>query len=281
MAIGGPFTPAAILDDRGLHVLHMLPLGVESETGEPLWLAVRMRFANWDAFKREIYLLGTLTLALACVVGAAAAIYGVRRSREQALRHERDRAAAASEAKSEFIAFVSHELRTPLQGVIGYADIVRAEPEHPLRRDFLDALAGQGRHLLRMVNDLLDFSAAEAGRLKLERRSFRLRDVFTEVAKAFEPAIREKGLAWGSAEIEEALAAAEWERARRRAHYLENTVLFLELPAITAACHRVAEAARTKNPAAARRALAELARACEAAGQVAPQAETPAAATRE
>jgi signal transduction histidine kinase/CheY-like chemotaxis protein/HPt (histidine-containing phosphotransfer) domain-containing protein len=89
----------------------------------------------------------------------------------------RDEALAASRAKSEFLATMSHEIRTPLNGVIGLSELLgRTELTSPQRR-FADGIDQAGRTLLGLVNDVLDLSKVEAGKLELEEVDFDPRDV--------------------------------------------------------------------------------------------------------
>jgi PAS domain S-box-containing protein len=93
------------------------------------------------------------------------------------LASARDDALAASRAKSEFLATMSHEIRTPLNGVIGLSELLsRTELTAPQRR-FADGIDQAGRSLLALVNDILDLSKVEAGRLDLEEVDFDPRDV--------------------------------------------------------------------------------------------------------
>lgn len=98
-----------------------------------------------------------------------------RRASEQELERAKELAEAANRTKSEFLANVSHELRTPLNTIIGLVEIVLDEPIPPQAKSHLrDALAA-AESLLRIIRDLLDFSAMEAGRFALVERSFDLR----------------------------------------------------------------------------------------------------------
>jgi signal transduction histidine kinase len=79
---------------------------------------------------------------------------------------------AASEAKSNFLANMSHEIRTPLNAILGFVDVLRIErdaipPE--TRDDYLDIVHRSGKHLLGLVNDVLDLSKIEAGHMEYER----------------------------------------------------------------------------------------------------------------
>ncbi len=87
--------------------------------------------------------------------------------------------AAASKHKSEFLSRMSHELRTPLNAVIGFSDLLLAEYYGPLnekQRDYLQDVMTSGQHLLSLINDILDLSKVEAGRMELELTSFSLPD---------------------------------------------------------------------------------------------------------
>lgn len=84
------------------------------------------------------------------------------------LRQQRDRAAAAERAQAEFLSRVSHELRTPLNAVLGFAQLLQAERLGSERQQaWIETIIGSGNHLLSLVNDLLDLSAAQTGRLPM------------------------------------------------------------------------------------------------------------------
>jgi signal transduction histidine kinase len=96
-------------------------------------------------------------------------------------------AAAASQAKSAFLATMSHELRTPLNAVIGFSEMIAAQPYGPLGddryRDYASMINESGMHLLSLINDVLDFSSIDAGRLELH-------DETIDVAEAIDRAVR-------------------------------------------------------------------------------------------
>ncbi len=92
------------------------------------------------------------------------------RKEEESLRQEKEAAEAASHAKSEFLAKMSHELRTPLNAVIGMSKMLTTQRFGPLNAkqlDYLHDITGAGEHLLTLINDILDLSKVEAGRMEL------------------------------------------------------------------------------------------------------------------
>jgi two-component system, NtrC family, sensor kinase len=102
--------------------------------------------------------------------------------------------AEASQHKSQFLANMSHELRTPLNAIIGVSEMLREDAE-ALKQDTepLDRVLGAGRHLLALINDILDLSKIEAGRMELHLETFRLMPLIEDVAKTIEPMATKNG----------------------------------------------------------------------------------------
>ena len=96
--------------------------------------------------------------------------------------------AEASQHKSAFLANMSHELRTPLNAIIGVSEMLREDAE-VAKQDLepLDRVLGAGRHLLALINDILDLSKIEAGRMELQLETFALAPLIAEVVKTIEP----------------------------------------------------------------------------------------------
>ncbi len=97
------------------------------------------------------------------------------------------RANAASEAKSEFLATMSHEIRTPLHGLLGMMELFERAENDPGRQDMLRTMRGSGRQLQRILNDVLDLSRIEAGRVELEARPFELMPLLERAADLHAP----------------------------------------------------------------------------------------------
>jgi PAS domain S-box-containing protein len=117
------------------------------------------------------------------------------RRTEQELRSATAMAESANRAKSEFLANMSHEIRTPMNAIIGLSQIALDEPLDPTLRDYLDKIHGSARALLGILNDILDYSKIEAGRLQVEAIEFPLDQVLKNISTLFSLAAEEKSLA--------------------------------------------------------------------------------------
>uniref|UniRef100_B8DQU7 histidine kinase n=1 Tax=Nitratidesulfovibrio vulgaris (strain DSM 19637 / Miyazaki F) TaxID=883 RepID=B8DQU7_NITV9 len=106
---------------------------------------------------------------------------------------EREAAEAASRAKTQLLARMSHEVRTPLNALLGMADVLDRTPLEPEQRGYLDVLRNSGHSLLALLNDVLDFSRLEAGRVVPERVGFRLGEIMAQVCRQMEPAASADG----------------------------------------------------------------------------------------
>ena len=116
------------------------------------------------------------------------------RQRTEALEEATQRAMSANRAKSEFLANISHELRTPMNGILGMLDIVLDDQLPDSQREHLEISKGCANTLLALLNDLLDLSKIEAGKMLLERIAFEVRLLSEDCSRALNAKAVEKGI---------------------------------------------------------------------------------------
>ncbi|SMP82475.1 PAS domain S-box-containing protein [Desulfonatronum zhilinae] len=117
-----------------------------------------------------------------------------RKQVEADLVQAKEAAETAFKTKSTFLANMSHEIRTPLNAVIGLTQLCLETQLNPPQRDYLQKVLRSSRMLLRILNDILDYSKIEAGRLVLEQRFFALNEVLDQLSALMEAPVKEKGL---------------------------------------------------------------------------------------
>ena len=116
------------------------------------------------------------------VIAAVALDVTERRQLEKELRQSKENAIAADKAKSEFLANMSHEIRTPMTAILGYSDVLLEEDISSTEKlEAIQTIRRNGNHLLEIINDILDLSKVESGKLEIERRRIEPMDLLNDV----------------------------------------------------------------------------------------------------
>ncbi|MCI3133796.1 ATP-binding protein [Phenylobacterium aquaticum] len=152
--------------------------------GREVWVVSTCRLVTDDE-GRPVRLIGALQNITA------------RKAAERALVQAKDDAEAANRAKSTFLATMSHEIRTPLNGVLGMAQAMAADALSDVQRQRLDVIHQSGETLLAILNDVLDLSKIEAGKLELEEAQFDISELARGAHAVFAAIAQRKGISFG------------------------------------------------------------------------------------
>ena|GEM_PF-1945543 len=191
-----------------------------------LILCVRLGFLEFNEFIERGYQIGLIPVILILTIGLADHVTLLKREREAAQEkalqsaHEKEdlmrtqnvilerkisertaelvrakeAAEASNRAKGDFVANISHEIRTPMNAIIGFSHLSLRKEREPKQREYLSRISAAARSLLDIVNDVLDFSKIESGKLKMESLDFKLNHVLEEVSGIAMLQAREKGI---------------------------------------------------------------------------------------
>jgi signal transduction histidine kinase/CheY-like chemotaxis protein len=160
----------------------------------------------------------------------------LRARSEQQLREARDAAESAASAKARFLAMMSHELRTPMTGILGMTELLHETSLDDGQRRIVEVLDGSARSLLTVLNDVLDYSKIDAGKLRLESIDFRPDAVLGAVASLLAPAASARGNAlavrWPDGDVP-ALRGDPTRLRQLLVNLVGNAIKFTERGAIT------------------------------------------------
>jgi PAS domain S-box-containing protein len=155
----------------------------------------------------------------------------LRKDAEAALLQAKETAEAADRAKSEFLAIVSHEIRTPINGVVGFAEILADSPLTLEQREQVEIIRSSGKTLEKLINDILDLSKIDAGKIEIESSPFGLHKCLEDTASFFQPRARSTGLTLTTEIDADVPAIANSDEARIRqilTNLIANALKFTE-----------------------------------------------------
>ena len=190
-------------EDRwGFWVSAYVSLG-NNHQGLPIMIGVDYRAEEWlqQILAQRLLVLTLFGLLTGVAIGVARSAREARadvareRQTKELLQAASQTAEAASMAKGSFLASMSHEIRTPMNGVLGMLELVRGTPLSDDQRELIDTAFDSGKALLQILNDILDYSKAEAGMLHVESVDCNLRKLVTDITGLHTAIARSRGLA--------------------------------------------------------------------------------------
>ncbi|HUL64983.1 MAG TPA: response regulator [Burkholderiaceae bacterium] len=195
--IGSAPAGTAVLSD-GAWAWQAVPLppalAESNATNQTPWIVVtHIPTSQLRAFRTGIWAIAaTVSAVLVFLLGALALQLALEKAW---LADALSKAQAATRAKSAFLANMSHEIRTPMNAIVGMSRLLLREDATPKQTDRLAKIDGAARHLLALVNDILDMSKIEAGRLELEQTDFALATLLDSVRSFIWPQAEARGIA--------------------------------------------------------------------------------------
>ncbi|MBF0278826.1 MAG: PAS-domain containing protein [SAR324 cluster bacterium] len=148
-------------------------------TGEICWIATSISVVKY--FGEAVFI-------------SASSDITKKKQAEKELKLAVEAAQIANHAKSEFLANMSHEIRTPMNSILGFTELLSEQIQDPKQKNFLSSIQSSGKSLLRLINDILDLSKIEAGKLELEYKAVNPHRIFEEMQIIFSQKVAEKGL---------------------------------------------------------------------------------------
>lgn len=143
---------------------------------------------------RTVVITGCVAITAGVIGAILLALFLAARDRENSEREHREKAESADRAKSDFLAMMSHEIRTPLNAILGFGELLNESVETPQQKHFCTAILSSGNSLLSLINDILDLSKIEAGKLSIHEQTVVIAIFAKKLHTLFSFRAAEKGL---------------------------------------------------------------------------------------
>ena len=161
-----------------------------------MWLGTLVMDCGTMQEVKELLSWGGFVLVVLIFVGLAVMMHvqKIMRSKHEAAEREKIHAVESSLAKSQFLFNMSHDIRTPMNAIIGYTNLAMEEPDHEVVKGYLEKIKGSSEHLLALINDILEMSRIESGKVELEFVPTDLRNVFDSMHDLFAEQMCQKNI---------------------------------------------------------------------------------------
>ena len=170
---------------------HGIPQSFREKSDSDYYIQNQMEVMGDSLTRHNFMQMGLIAISLFIMFN----IYNLMMKREKTMEIEKLQAERSNKAKSTFLSNMSHDIRTPMNAIIGYTNLIKKEPGLPQKtKDYLNKIEASNNHLLALINDILDMSRIESGKMELDPQKSNLVKALNEVRDLFATQMETKGL---------------------------------------------------------------------------------------